>query len=466
MVHRDSAHILVVAGPKGGCGKTTFATSLARGLASCNKKCLLVEMSSAMRSAAMALNIPAEALYADDGRAVSEAGAQEEGGKQGAILATPYERLDYTTAASNADEHDIATWKAAQYDHIIVDLPPGMSCENLIFAADMVFLLAIPEPDSIYACSAWLRHILEIRLREAGFEAYLTPNWSYNDLLEALPEDRVADLEHAVMARRVCFVLNARREGSEEHQSDALCHAWGRYFGADVRWMGSLRFEERRWFYARRCTNDDPLLQEDSIQSEVAQIAARVLAPNFEKRRCLGSLHAIRHASEFLTIAPDEEPRHAYRRLYEGYRRDNGIVSWAIPADVIRTTMTQLDAAWQHIHNESSGIPLDQPHPVSQPATPRVSRRLAGSFSVVAGYEPAQSDLNAGTWLRTHRENMGMTIAMLAVKTRISTRILEQIERRELASFSPTHLQAYLFEIAKALSLPLDEVRAKFGFKS
>ncbi len=465
-MHRDSARILAIAGPKGGCGKTTFATSLARGLASCNKKCLLVELSSAMRSAAMALNIAPEAFVSEDGRAFADFLQEDESKPNLKTMATPYERLDYAMVSQDSLENEITAWNAASYDYVIVDLPPGVSCTELILTADMVFLLAIPEPDSIYACTAWLRQILEIRLRDAGFEASLTPNWCYQDVFQALSEDRMADFDHAIMARRVFFVLNARREGSEDHQSDALCHAWGRYLGADVRFMGSLRFEERRWFYARRCSTDDPLLQEDSIQSEVAQIAAHVMAPNDEKRHCLGSLHAIRHSTEFLTVAPDEEPRHAYRRLYEGYRRDNGIVSWAIPADVIRTTITQLDAAWQHIHNESSGIPLEPQHPASQPATPRVTRRLAGSFSVVSGYVPSQSDLNAGTWLRVCRENMGMTVAMLAVKTRISTRILEQIERRELESFSPTHLQAYLFEIAKALSLPLDEVRAKFGFKS
>jgi hypothetical protein len=128
--------------------------------------------------------------------------------------------------------------------------------------------------------------------------------------------------------------------------------------------------------------------------------------------------------------------------------------------------MTQLEAAWQHIHNESSVIPIDATPVPTRIAPQYASRRLADRFSAISGYEPSQSDVNAGDWLRLCRENMGMTTAMLAVKTRISTRILEQIERRELDAFSSAHLQAYLFEIAKALSLPLDEVRNKFGFRS
>lgn len=472
MVHRETARILVISGPKGGCGKTLFATSLARALAACNKPCLLVDMSSALHSSAIALNMRPEVFSSANARLSSSTWgdaarvqpvSRSEGGLS--VFPTPYASLDYMADVPDMDESRITSLKNAPYEYIVVDMPPGIVCPEILYAADMAFLLATPEPDAIYACTQWLRQMLENRLVREGFGSCLEEDWSYPEILRATGGHRAADLEYAVMARRVFFVLNGRREGSEDYQSDALCHAWGCYLGADVRWMGSLHFEERRWFYTRRCSSDDPLLQDDSIQAEVMQIANKVMSPNFEKRRCLGSLNAIRNAVEFLTVAPDEKPRHAYRRLYEGYRRDNGLVSWGIPEDLIRMTMTQLDAAWQHIHNGSSVIPFELPQPVAPTPDFRVSRKLADNFSAVSDYEPSQSDLNAGSWLQQCRENAGMTVAMLSVRTRISPRLLEQIERRELSSFSPAHLQAYLFEIAKALALPLDEVRKKFGFK-
>lgn len=471
MLHRDTARILVIVGPKGGCGKTTFATSLARTLALRNQKCLLVDMSSANQSAAIALNMLPEDLAlpamesgpaaTEDPNALSTLPALAN-----RIIPTPFERLSYLSAAIDMDEKTLSALRRLTYDFIIVDMPSGIVGMSLVDAGDMIFLLSTPEPDAIHACTTWLREAMVYRLRSSDEIIPTSPGWCYADLVRALSDEKIADIEYHITANKVLFVLNERREGSEDHQSDALCHAWGRYLGIDVRFAGSLRFEERRWFYTRRCSSDDPLMLDDSIQNDVSCIADKVMAPPFEKRNCLGSLNAIRNAAEFLTVAPNEEPRHAYRRLYEGYRRENGLVSWGIPSDLIRTTMTQLEAAWQHIHNESSAIPIDATPVPTRIAPQYASRRLADRFSAISGYEPSQSDVNAGDWLRLCRENMGMTTAMLAVKTRISTRILEQIERRELDAFSSAHLQAYLFEIAKALSLPLDEVRNKFGFRS
>ena len=65
--------------------------------------------------------------------------------------------------------------------------------------------------------------------------------------------------------------------------------------------------------------------------------------------------------------------------------------------------------------------------------------------------------------MKEQRELACYSIEQLAFKSRISSRILENLESCALDSIPVPRLQAYLFELAKILDLDFDEVKAKFG---
>ncbi len=473
--------IIAIAGPKGGCGKTTLAAGIARVYASQGFRVLLVDLDQFGQSDAFALNMTPEDVaiddtpsmpvraYSNDEEDINDCSAP--GRQPLAMRRTPFANLWLTTAAPGDVSSFIDLLRATKSDIVIIDMVSGYRYADVFDAADVGVLVANPEPASIFEATQWIRYVISHRFNDDPLLSPCChgPSWRFETSYRDVPENLTPRFLNSVISRRICFVLNHRREGSENTQAQALCHAWSVFLGCDVRFAGSLHFEERRWFFTRKFTPDDPLAQEDSIQSELEQIASTLDANDFPARPCLAMAQPLRDARDFLTLEPNEEPRHAYRRLYEGYRRENGLVAWGLPHDFVRRMMNSLDAAWQHLHHEATHASTSIMPAVETPSVselPPVTRRLSGTFADLRSYQPGSSDLNAGQWLRAARENTHTTISTLAFKTRISPKILEQIENRDVDRIPATYLQAYLFEIAKALDLPLPEVRAKFGFKN
>lgn len=485
MKSSGSPKIIAVAGPKGGCGKTILSAGLARVLASQGNHVLLVDLDQFGQNAAFSLDVTPDEVaientppmsvraYSNNDNIVNDCPAS--GHQPLTLRRTPYKTLSLTSPPLDDIPALIERFRTYQTDIVIVDMAPRYHFADIFDAADQAILVATPEPASIFSATQWIRYVISNRFVEDHILAAACqgPSWRFDSALSQLPENLHTRFLNSVTSKQIHFVLNQRREGSEITQAQALCHAWSVLLGPDVRFLGSLHFEERRWFYTRKFTPDDPLAQEESIRSELETIAHLLTAHDFPKRPCLALAQPLRDARDFLTLAQDEEPRHAYRRLYEGYRRENGLVSWAVPPDFLRKMMNSLDAAWQHLHHElthSQETPcVSKPKISSVDAPPKnlpaVTRRLSGTFARVSDYNPEHSELNAGQWLRAARENTGTSIPELACKTRIPIKILDQIENRDIKNITPSHLQAFLFEITKALGLPLDEVRTKFGFK-
>lgn len=480
--------LIAIAGPKGGCGKTTLAVGLAQTLASLDKTVCIVDLDPYGQNAAFALNLQPDIKSFEDTPAV--ANSAQLGTFACAYSGVPPICMRKTTtknvwcAVISPDEPlFFERLKTCNCQYIILDMPAGYRNASIFDAADIPILVATPEPASIYEATQWLRYLAETRLQDDPLSVFMSPKgaWLFDDVFRALPDEFHQRFKQILANHRAFFVLNCRREGSEITQSDALCHAWWRLLGTDIRPLGTLRYEERRWFFTRRFSSDNPLEQDDSMQPDLDQIAGKIIADQWPERPCGAIISPVIDPKQFLTVDNDEEPRHAYRRLYEGYRRENALVTWAVPAERISTLMTQLEAAWQHLHNEAVTPSPAAPQTISMSAKvneilesastnnsslPSVTRRLSGAFAAVAAYDPQDCEANAGDWLRACRERAGITLPFLAMKTRISPKTLDNLEKTEIASYSPSHLQAYLFEIAKVLDLPLDELRRKFGFKA
>lgn len=470
--------IIAIAGPKGGCGKTTLAVGLAQTLTQRNKSVCIVDLDPYGQNATFALHLDPVFQTA---KQIAEKDFENalndfENIKPIEPRKTYIPLLSYIALDPNTPDF-FEPLCSLQCDYVILDMPAGFRYAQIFDDADFSILTATPEPASIFEASQWLHYIIDARLANDVIHNSIPAhgNWTFNDVYHQLNEDEAKRFEAVVSSYRIFFVLNQRREGSEFTQSDALCHAWWRYLGTDVRPLGSLRFEERRWFFTRQFSTDDPLNQDDSMQDDLDKIVDKILANQWQSRPCGATVSPILNATTFLTTQPDEEPRHAYRRLYEGYRRETSLVSWAFSHERIQTVMNQIDAAWTHIHNEnnpgSSHLPAATPKSVDQPVLTStgsvptsMTRRLSETYAA-ASYDPGDCEPNAGEWLRACRERVGMSLPMLAMRTRIAPKNLDLIENTQIQNILPSYLQGYLFEIAKVLDLPLDELRRKFGFK-
>ncbi len=478
--------IIAIAGPKGGCGKTTLAVGLAQTLAERHKTVCLVDLDPYGQNATFALRLTPDiqSLNQTPARPMAAVGNSiDDDFDENDDASVLKSRRTYIPCLRYAilepETPDLFERICALHaDYVILDMPSGFRNASIFDDADISILVSTPEPASIFEATQWLHYVIESRLHNdnANIPIHNPGSWYFENIYRQLNVNEAKRFENAVASYRTFFVLNGRREGSEITQADALCHAWWRFIGADVRPLGTLRYEERRWFFTRQFSPDDPLAQDDSMQDDLNLIADRILADQWPARPCGATLSPVIAPQVFLTVRNEEEPRHAYRRLYEGYRRENSLVSWTFPRELIQMTMTQLDAAWQQIHNEkdaagSSHLPsnsraIETPVLTNTGSIPTsMTRRLSETYAA-AVYDPQQCEPNAGDWLRACRERVGISLPTLAMKTRIAPKNLDLIEKTQIASIAPAYLQGYLFEIAKVLDLPLDELRRKFGFNN
>ncbi|MCL2324950.1 MAG: AAA family ATPase [Proteobacteria bacterium] len=458
-----SNQILVLAGPKGGVGRTTVAAELAYALASKDKRVLVVDLDAFGQGLRFELEMPPQTL---------------QDATEFAPVPTSTPNLDTVLLNPKVSQLQglVDRLHTMPYDVVIIDLRPEFSARDsrLFLLADVPVVLANGEPSSLWAAAQWIRYAIVAHLEHTpGMDdvlPYILPvrdAWDFVSVYRSLPADSQEKFVAAVSGFRSAFLLNGRREGSEVMQSDALCHAWGMQFGANVQVFGTLAYHERRWFFIRKHAVNNHMPQEGSIPLDLEPIVEQLIAGfRFDPQPCLPLLNVQANPRAFLRVDTFEETRQAYRKLWEGYRRENGLVSAVLPAETIKQTVVLLETAYRRAGMEAENAQAAERAPViSEPDLPVVSRELSGMFAAVKAYDAAQCPAEAGDWLAQKRCDAGMTPKELSLQTRIPLKIIEQLERRDVEGLSPPRLQAYLFEIAKVLEIPLEEVRRQFGFK-
>ena len=165
-------------------------------------------------------------------------------------------------------------------------------------------------------------------------------------------------------------------------------------------------------------------------------------------------------ARQFLGAGSPEEARQLYRLLWEGYRRENGLVANVMSRENIAHIIAQLEIAYRHSENEPNNAETNVNSACEVPA---VTRSFSTAFAASGSFNPNKCQNNAGAWLKEQRELACYSIEQLALKTRISSKIIENLESCTIDTIPAPRLQAYLFEIAKLLGLNFDEVKEKFG---
>ena len=450
---RNQNKLIAISGPKGGIGRSTCATVLAKALVAREQSVLIID-TSIYGNLAPFVDLPIQNFS-----------------RGFEILSTSRPRLDYVHHSTvESAESLLQRVRELPYDNIILDLRPELSDWNLdlFVRSDLPILMAAPEPAFIDMVTRWIRRafIRYIRQFEENNELaqILAPQqdtWTYSSIVNRLSPALQNQWLTELASFRCAFMLNFRREHSESLQSRALCHALGMLLGLDIRYLGSIEFDDRRWFFIRQLADVSLFMREDPLVRGMDSIVRERLPNfNFEPRPCLAQLDVSTHARQFLRAETPEQARQQYRLLWEGYRRENGLVASVLSKDAISQTIAQLEIAYRR----SEETPA-QPEMPQERTTRSANETGHKPFLSANASSSADASPDAGEWLTARREEIGMTIAQLALKSRLPARTIEKIEHQRISGMPTARLQAYLYEIANALGIDVHEILGKFGLK-
>jgi len=461
--------IVAIAGPKGGVGRSTVALELARALARREQRVLIIDLVPHSQTIAWLLEMPIAQPATPQQLAVA------------AVLPQPtsIDRVSYAVLDDrNLGEGEntaqiIDALRKQDVDWVLLDLPAGFeeaTCD-LFVRADVPLLLATPEGSAL-SCAAQMlracvRHVLRRppdELSNPGRERWCfadTPHakevlekveaapmrWHFVSLFRALSTDQARSvLVRACEALRVFLLLNQCRETSESVQGESLCHAWALELGIRVRPLGGVCHEERRWFFVRRLAPGMNLPREESIAGDLDHLARTLLqsdrATLFEELPCLALVDPAEQPRAFLTLAPGQELRPVYRRLWEGYRRENGLIATVVDPAVRKHALALLDAAYRKASLDDGTSSMQLP---------------AVGVAITPAPFPATATAAAAK-VKEARESKGLSLRELSLRTRIGVKHLEAIESGRVEDLTPAYLRAYANDLAKFLDLDGKEI--------
>ena len=447
---RQQIRITVLASPKGGIGRSACTIALAKALASRERHVLVVD-TSPWANLAIDMDLPTQST-----QNVGEFKA----------IPTTFPGLDYVCLVPEAPDNFISQLRAlSQFDEIIIDAAdPEFECD-VFLRADMPILIANPEPAVIKQSTFWLRKTFIRNIRRFEETDDLSSilrkeelTWEFDSIYARLSPPLQSRFAEETSAFRCAFLLNHRRENSEILQSLALCHAWGIMLGLDIRFLGSIQFDDRRWFYMRKLADVSAFQREDPIVREMDTIVRETMnSLKFGINACLPLIQETQQPRDFLRATSPEEARQNYRILWEGYRRENGLVANILKRDTIVQIIAKLEAAYKKADLDTSA-----PKPSITDA-PAVTRSFSSTFTTARRIEPKQTGSTPGNYLRKLRENADISVRQLALKIRIPAKIIDKLESEDCHDIPPARLQAYLYEISKGLDVSFDELKTHFG---
>ncbi|MDX9723119.1 MAG: helix-turn-helix domain-containing protein [Myxococcota bacterium] len=432
---REKPKIIALTAGKGGVGRSTLIIELAQALARHEQRVLLVDLDPASHALTSLLEMHPIDIDEQEG-----------------IVHTRNERVDlYLSDAllsgSRSPSELAQLLRDFEYHWILADLPTGTSPNTLHFArlAELQVLASLPEPNALASAAQFLRGIILAELaqhssKEAVAElqrlaAAHPRTWTFVHLFRDASTDGAREaLVEVCQKIHIGLLINQVREGSDHTQAEALCHAWGIEFGVWLRYMGGVVYDERRWFFARRLAPPSQVPLDESVAGDIERLARSLLEFDWKAwaspRPCLPCVDPDNYPRVFLdmTGGTASEVRQVYRKLWESYRRENGIISFVLDPAGRRRALKLLDAAYRKASME------DPAH--SSPAIPLFERNTPGER------------------LRDARIDKGMGLRELSLRTRVGVKEIEAIEEQRAAELpNRSYLRAYLLELAKALEL-------------
>lgn len=140
--------------------------------------------------------------------------------------------------------------------------------------------------------------------------------------------------------------------------------------------------------------------------------------------------------------ATEEEVSKAYERMKALYSQSS-LATYSLLSDKERNEM--LDRIEQAYLRLSRELSRREPLPLFEPRGTEVAPEPVGE-------EIPENGL--GGYLKRRREDLGLTLKVIATKTRIRSTHLESIEEEKLKDLpAPVYLRGFLIEFAKALDV-------------
>lgn len=263
------AEIWAVGGGKGGVGKSFVASSLGILLSKQGKRVLLIDADLGAANLHTFLGI-------DGGRNTLSSFLKEEQADINSVIGkTPLPNLDLISGAR--DSLDVADLKGdrisrlktalrkVDYDYVILDIGPGTTSNllDMFLMSNEGIILSTPEPTTIennyrFLKCLFLRKIkiladsqedgkLKDMLQKIFSERWTQRVKTVSDIIEQLSRmdsEQGRKLRDYIANMRVSMIMNQVKREEDRDMGPSIKRACSDYFGVDIKFLGSVSYED------------------------------------------------------------------------------------------------------------------------------------------------------------------------------------------------------------------------------
>ena len=497
-LHSGRPRVVAFGGGKGGSGRSTLCAEIARSMARHNHRILCVDASWECCTLNTLLHTEEPIFDLSD---VAPLGHEDshladfivETGHKNIWMVSlasarhaPYVRPKVSADLVLAQLHEL------DFDWVFLDLPSSIDPLGIgmFVLSDVPVLVSTPEPGSIRTIAQYMRaalyqavgyHPHAFDVRDDVLETlYLQPLGMTRDtLLRAAPgADARTIAQETLDAFEPYVIVNMGREGAERDLGFVLSHAIYESLGVFPRNLGSVDYEDRRWFFNRRTAGGAAVRGEEALSNDIEALSKqiadlRLVDAKYPRPVPRG---ADVHPALKIGLNPEtgrNEIRQTCRRLWEGYRRETSIsLVFQDPErrlqvadqleNVYRKVLTlQSDSSTPEIDRERArtmtpaGIEVKpEPEPEPKPRKPKRDRAKKETADI-----PKTGEQSPGKLIESLRRQRGMSLQELSLRTHIGMKYLAAIEDADAEILPrPVYLRGYLREIAKIFEVDPDHL--------
>lgn len=382
ILHGDRPTVIAFGSGKGGTGKSTLCTDVARALTryDCRVLCVDTDWSCPSLNILLGCSEPSFSIGDDQpGIGAPDSHIAEfivPTEHQSVYLASiaSARRHPFTPPSIHADEF-VAQLHELDFDWILVDLANRMSGldAGLFTLSDIPVVVATPEPASIRMSTQFLRAAL---FRAIGYHPQAASlegeilDVLYNQPLrlnarrlryEAPSADSRAIIDDTLDRFETYMIVNLVREGAEHDLGFVFSHALHRELQLFPRVLSSVEYADRRWFYNRRTTGANSNRNGENLSNEIELLARSIRDIELvDKRypRPVPSADDDAHPALKMGLNPElsrNEVRQYCRRLWEGYRRETALSLVFDDPDRRQQIADELEQLYRHVLTMPSG---------------------------------------------------------------------------------------------------------------
>lgn len=372
-----------------------------------------------------------------------------------ALLSLPFTRRGAAFPPRVRAQQLLQQLRAQHWEDVVLDLDarPDAFNASVLALSDVPLLVTTTEAASLSMTVEMLRQMIcyalllqpeadsvERRLLDA-LEA-LPAHFDLQTLHDAFQHPDVHGLLHYVLEHAAPWlVINQTRDAGERDLAQPIALGFGAMTGVRPRVLGTVGWDEQRWQYVRNGFLHQPLSAPGDTMATLVQRLLQISQTSDQQPRIPPA--KLRLPTELIGTPEDLPPndiRLAWRRLWDGLRRETNFTQFVLPTEAREGLLLQLEEANQRL----------QGWLVRQEA-PRPTRNKG---------EGAQQVTSAvARHLQQVRGQRGISVRDLSLRSRIGLRYLEAIESFEIEALPrEVYLRGYLREIARALGLDPDQL--------